>query len=280
MKTEKVLDRHALENRFRSARSNLLWIVAFTVINIVLLVTNSNTYFLFSAYIPYFLVTMGMALCGMFPTEYYGEDLLWMEFLDRSVFTVFLVIAFVIVALYLISWIFSKNNKRGWLIFALVFFSLDTLGMFALEGFAIESIIDVVFHVWVIISLSLGIHACNKLKKMPIEEDTVPEIETTVNGSENLAGSTIIRRCDLDAKARVLLEGEVLGHAVVYRRVKRVNELVIDGNVYDEIKALVELPHSLKAEINGHIIEVGYDGVAYSYLKLDGELISKKIRIF
>ena len=171
-------DRQVLEARYNSARGNLLLVLAFTVINIILLITESDVYFLFSAYIPYATVTMGMILCGMFPEDFYTEDLQGMEFFGKSVFTVFLIIALIMTALYLISWIFSKKPRMGWLIFALIIFSIDTLGMFAFNGIASDSIIDIVFHIWVIVSLSLGIAACSKLKKLPIEEAYVPKTET------------------------------------------------------------------------------------------------------
>ena len=279
-KTNTPSQKQVLETKYNNSRTNLLLVVAFTAINIVLLVTKSDTYFLFSAYIPYVLVTMGMMLCGMLPEEYYGEDFAGMEFFNTSVFAIFLIIALVMVALYLISWIFSKKNRVGWLVFALVIFAVDTLGMFAFVGFALDSIIDIVFHIWVIVSLALGIHACGKLKKLPAEEIEVPELEMVEQEQGDVINSIIIRSADLTVKTRTLLEAEVLGHTVTYRRVKRVNELVIDGYVYDEIEALVEVAHSLKAEINGHVIEVGFDGVAHSYLNVDSELVAKKIRLY
>ncbi len=279
MKTSETLsNKDVLETKYNNSRHNLLLVVVFTVINIVLLITKSESYFLFSAYIPYALVTLGMLLCGMFPEEYYGEDFAGMEFLGSSVFTVFLVIAIIFTALYLVSWIFSKKNKVGWLIFALVIFSIDTLGMFALMEFATESIIDIVFHAWVIISLAIGINACRKLKKIPADEIAETEIEQT--DMEKPARSEMIRVADLGAKARILLEAEALGHHITYRRVKKVNELVIDGNVYDEMEALLEFAHSLQAEIDGHLIEVGFDGNVHSYLEIDGEIVTKKMRLY
>jgi len=105
--------RRDLETRYQNSRVNLLFVVLFTVINVVLLVTQSDTYFLFSAFIPYVLVSLGMILCGMYPQEYYGDDFAGMEFLDKSVFAVFLLIAVIAVVLYLISWIFSKKYRGG-----------------------------------------------------------------------------------------------------------------------------------------------------------------------
>lgn len=278
--TGSLSSRQTFETKCKNARANLLLVVAFTVINMVLLIAKSDTYFLFSAYVPYALVAVGMTICGMYPSEYYGEEFSGMEFLSPSVFAVIVAIAVIITALYFLCWIFSKNNRAGWLIAALVIFSVDTLGMFAVEGFALDSIIDIVFHVWVILSLSLGIHACAKLKKIPAEEAEVLEVEQIAEDQENPVNSEIIRLADPDVKARILLEGDALGHTVVYRRVKRVNELVIDGNVYDEIEALVEFAHELKAEIDGHVIVVGFDGGAHSYLKIDGETTAKKLRLY
>ena len=64
----------------------------------------------------------------------------------------------------------------------------------------------------------------------------------------------------------------------MYRRVKRVNELVISGYVYDEYVALAETAHCLSAKMDGHLIEVGYDGLSSSYLRVDGQQIQRKVR--
>ena len=61
--------RQQLEAKYQSARTDLLLIVALTVINIVLLVTGSDSYFVFSAFIPYSIAFLGMTLCGKFPAE-------------------------------------------------------------------------------------------------------------------------------------------------------------------------------------------------------------------
>ena len=66
--------REDYEQKYNSSRGQLLFVLAMTVINIVLLVSKSDLYFLFSAFIPYFLVDLGMYMCGMYPSEYYLED--------------------------------------------------------------------------------------------------------------------------------------------------------------------------------------------------------------
>ena len=274
-------DRENLQTKYKKTRSNLLLVVAFTVINIILLVAKSDTYFLFSATIPYLIVGLGMLICGMYPDEYYVEELLDPPYLPQSAFWVFLILALIITLLYLVSWIFSKNNKVGWLIFSLILFLLDTVGMLFFIGIDIGNIIDVIFHAWIIVSLSIGIHAHFKLKKLPPDEQSENvEIEQVEQETEDVQNSCAIRTAEKNIKSRTLLEGRAFGHTVVYRRVKKVNELVIDGDVYDEYTALFETAHSLKATIDGHEIEMGYDGKLYSYFKIDGKLASKKIRLY
>ncbi len=171
-----VSERQLLENKYLSARGNILLVVVFTVINIILLVTNSSTYFLFSAYIPFALVDLGMFFCGMYPTEFYDDILAEMQFLPKEVFWVTLAIAIVILVFYVICWVFSKKFKAGWLITALVFFSIDTLALFLINGFVIDSVIDYLIHAWVIFSFANGLVAHSKLKKLPDETEQQTDV--------------------------------------------------------------------------------------------------------
>ena len=174
--TQQLSQREILVNKYQSARHNILLVVAFTLINIILLVTNSNSYFLFSASIPYFIVDLGMLLCGKYPQEYYAGELAGIGTLNDTFFVVTLVVAAVIVLLYLLSWIFCKKPRVGWMIFALVFFAIDTIGMLYLMGISTDAILDIVFHGWVIVSLISGVTAYFKLKKLP-EEEEVPGLQ-------------------------------------------------------------------------------------------------------
>ena len=70
------------------------------------------------------------------------------------------------------------------MIAALVFFLIDTVAMFLLYGIAIDMIMDIVFHVYVIGILISGIRLGIKMKKLPVEpiyptapaSDSHPEI--------------------------------------------------------------------------------------------------------
>ena len=60
-------------------------------------------------------------------------------------------------------WLFSKK-RRGWLIVALVLFSLDTA--FLLLNFDISVIVDILFHGYIIYSLVTGVIAAGKLRTL------------------------------------------------------------------------------------------------------------------
>lgn len=163
------MQRQALVSKYSAARLNLLLLIVFSAINLLMLATNSGTYFLFSASVPYLITDLGMFLCGMYPEEFY-EGLEGMFFFDKSFFVIMLIISILILVLYLLCWLFSKKNKVGWLIFALVMFSIDTLVMFGYYGFSPDMIVDIILHIWVIVILAMGINAHYKLKKLPKEE--------------------------------------------------------------------------------------------------------------
>lgn len=287
------------EKRFQSTRVNLLLVVAFSVINIFLLVSKSNMYFLFSAFVPYLFVELGMELCGMYPPEFYGADYYLLDFFPPAVFYVLLVFAALVVLVYFLCWLTSKNKKKAPLIVALVFFSIDTLLMlvFALGSNLAESMVDIAFHIWVLVSLIMGISACGKAKYYtpapafgvpnfgaPAAATFTPDVaqegeQPQATPVENIPqNSPVLRKSDRHIKHRMLLSTKVLGHDVEYRRVKKTNELVIDGDVYAEYTALMELPHELVAIIDGHCIAAGYNG-AHSVIALDGQIILKKLRL-
>lgn len=163
--------RGALEYRYNTARNQLIWVVAFSVINLVLQLVGADLYFLFSAYFPLFLTSMGMLLCGKYSEEYYVGELEGMEPLPSVVLTVLVVASFVIIALYLLFWFLAKKQKVAWLIAALVFFALDTVGMLVLGGISFDMLFDILFHAWIIYYLITGIRAAYKLKNLPPEEE-------------------------------------------------------------------------------------------------------------
>lgn len=89
----------------------------------------------------------------------------------------------------------------------------------------------------------------------------------------------VLRFADPDVKSRTLLEVSEQGYQICYRRVKSTNELMINGRVYDEMKAVIEFEHKLCAQLDGHRIEAGLDHQDHSYILFDGALIKEKKRL-
>ena len=275
------IQRQALVSKYNAARSNILLMVIFSAINLLMLATGAGTYFLFSASVPYIITDIGMFFCGMYPKEMY-EEFEGMYFLDKSLFFILLAISALILVIYFLCWLFSKNGKVRWIKTALVLFSIDTLIMFAYYGIDLTMIIDIIFHIWLIVILVMGINAHKKVMKMPKEEDVIEaEYRELPNDGEEIVNhdSTPLRLADTDVKARILLETDYFNHTITYRRVKKTNELVIDGKVYDEYTALVEKAHILTAVIDGHKIAVGIDNTSRSFINVDGETVKTKLRL-
>ena len=268
-----------LQTKYNSSISNLLIVVAFSVVNIVLLLTNANSYFLFSAFVPYYIADYGMYFCGMYPEEYYA-DVPDMVFEDKSFLAFTVAISAVILLIYLLCWFFAKK-KKIWAVFvALVLFVLDTAAMLLISGFSADSIFDILIHVWVIYYLITAIVTYKKLKNEPDPGLSPNEFydENAASESGMPVNSNVLRMAE-DVKCRVFLEAEHSGMHIVYRRVKRTNELVINGCVYDEYEALVEAPHTLTAFVNGHKIEALIDASSRMRLLVDSEEIAKKMRL-
>ena len=72
-----------------------------------------------------------------------------------------------------------------------------------------------------------------------------------LNFTEN---TQILRPVDENVKSRILVEGEFDNHKIMFRRAKHTNELVIDGNVYAEHKAVLEFAHTVSAVIDGECV--------------------------
>ena len=251
--------------QYKIARSNLLLMLVLTVVNIVLLAAKADTMLLFSATVPYYLSAISMGLLA----EY-----------SQVAFVGFGIVVATLV-IYLLCWVFSKKHY-GWMIAALVLFILDSIAMIGLyvlvEDFS--GILDLVVHIWVLYYLIIGVRYGYKLKNIPPEEQVGYELGQPEQPQINTAGNSIaLRVVDNEVKHRVLIDGNYLGHYICYRRVKRINELVVDGYVYDDIEMLAETAHALNATIDGHRIQVGFDGVSHSYIRIDGEQVAKKLRL-
>lgn len=288
-------ERDVLATKYRNARIDLLVVALATLLNVILAATTSDSYFLFSATIPYILTFYSALLCGLYPAEYY-EGLGAVNVLPMGVFFACLAISLIIIGLYVLAFFLSGKNRAGWMIFALVLFCLDTLTLFLYAGVSLDWLLDYIFHIWVIVILALGLRAHAKLKKLPPAasapvilqgengeimtfESASSETPPFENANSTTEDSVPLRSADMSVKQKVLLEATVNGKGILYRRVKRTNELVINGQVYDEYVALAEMPHTLAAIVDGHLYEAGYNTAHRSFIAVDGQEIASKLRL-
>ena len=238
--------------RYNNARVYLLMVLMCSVFNVTFLFMDVDRFYLVSTVIPYMSVIFWELLSGT--VFAYGA----------------LAVGLVYLLLLVLCWAMSKH-KPGWLIAGTVLYALDMIPVFLMYRSTQERVflVSLVFHVILIGMLVYGI-LCRRRQDSGAMMQTEPE--------ELPARGTALRRADMEQKHRILLQAEFEGHAVVYRRVKKVNELVIDGFVYDEMELGIEPAHSLSARIDGKLYEVGYDGKSSSYFNVDGTQKAKKTR--
>ena len=234
------------QKRFNNARNIILVVLLCTIASIAMIAVGSDTMFLFSASIPF----------------YFAIEAILYEFIFGYVIAVVSSLALVG------CWFLAKDRILG-LVLAIVYFILDSLFLLWLFDFELSIIAgELLFHAIIISYLVYGIIIFPKQKSL--EDELLGEITEKAN-------TTPIGYAE-DVKARIFLEDDILGRHVVYRRVKSVNQLVIDGKVYDEYKAVMELPHELKANIDGHIYKAGTDGSSMMFLAIDEERVKIKRR--
>lgn len=173
------LGRALLAAKYNVARSNLLLVFAFTIVNILLNFVNAGFYLLFSASLPYDIVDSALYETGHYPAEYYA-DFVDFEPAPAAVLYICVVIAAIIMLFYLLAYLFSKNGRYGWMIAALVFFSIDclillydTVSLVSAIGASglVNNILDIAVHAWVLYYLIMGVSNGVKLSKAPAEEE-------------------------------------------------------------------------------------------------------------
>lgn len=137
------------------SRGFFLTIIIFTVINLVLLLLQQGTYFVFSASIPYYLTGFSMMMDG----GAVGQN------------TVFgLIISAVFLAMYLVCWILSAK-KPVWLTIGIAIFAVDTAVLvyvcLKLLESPLDGLVDMLVHGLLIWEMSKGVTAAKNLKDMP-----------------------------------------------------------------------------------------------------------------
>ena len=151
-----------------SARSNLMMMMVLTGINIILYALKTRISFPFSAFLPELSL-----LLGVLNYRETGNTLILLLGIGGFV---------ILAGIYILCYIKTKTNAN-WFKTALVLFAVDTIAYlyFMAPLMDITTIINLLFHVWLLYSLVLAIDAGSKLKKLLIKEKeesiVIPEVE-------------------------------------------------------------------------------------------------------
>lgn len=176
--------------KYTSSRWSILMLFIFSAINIFS-ISASGTYFLFSAYLPQVFISLALV---------------------ESSWMVGMVIASIVYILpYLFCYIFSKK-KVGWMIAALVLFSVDSLFFLIdlpayLAAGDLSFIIDLAFRVYVLVSLIMGVvhgKQVEAILNVGPQENTAQENPYQDSATEESAESATEEASDLYDATRQL----------------------------------------------------------------------------
>jgi len=265
--------------KFKNARTNLLMVVVFTTVNLILAAFNAGIYMLFSATIPQLIFETGRIVAE--------------ELEINGILIIGLVIAILIISLYFICWLLTKRS-RVFILVALIFFSIDSLLFLFLTlaaEFEISFLLDIAFHGWVMFYLINGTIAWAKLRGVSADEYHAVLKETDVAAvnqniddvlqqDEEENQKNVPLRFD-DKKGRILIQADYEDLQISMKRTRGLTELIVNGNVYDEVKGTIETEYTLTANVlNKKITGVYHSVKSHMYLYVNDLLIAKKLRLF
>ncbi len=163
--TVPLTERAKCESRIRSAQYNLLLTVALSLINLILLLTGGDIYFLYAAQIPYQIVLVAMLLTGRLPLDTEGSTVA--EPLGIGFLVGMVLIAIALIAVYLLLWFLSRKFGSIPLFVAAGFLIADTVLLFVMSDFNTGMLLDFAFHAFAVSSFIMGALADRKLRALP-----------------------------------------------------------------------------------------------------------------
>lgn len=169
-----------------NGRSSLLAVIIATLVSMVTLAL-ADTYFVFSAYLPFSFFVEGWYGWQIANGTYYdmsslaAEDIAYYTELGSFGLIVGIVVALICILGYFLCWALSKKHPSA-LVIGTVFFALDCVLLLlntVLSG-EVSMIIDILLHAYIMYTLVVGASAAFKLKKLPapIEGEAVEVIPT------------------------------------------------------------------------------------------------------
>ena len=190
---ENSIERGILLKNYNRSRICLLIVIIITVVNIVLNIAGLRVYFPFSAIIPFLMG--GSLICiinyDANPQNYISEQniipeteeyvqLMSAEDVITDTF-VLVACAVCILAFYLIPCICSKKRVNKDFLFPVLILYIADTAFVLLREISLNSILDIVAHLFILVILFMGASAAGKLSKLPPDEEDTEEIVDSHN---------------------------------------------------------------------------------------------------
>ena len=83
-----------------------------------------------------------------------------------------------------------------------------------------------------------------------------------------------------EGKHRTLLTAAYGSHEIEVRRSYGLTELIVDGRVYGRQEGVVETGYTIRARVSGHDVETEFTPTGKQLLRVDGQVIARKQRLF
>lgn len=252
---------------YQIARSNLLALMILTAINVAMALLGQDTYFLFTDYLAYDLAVYAAIFHVVSG--------------DGVYLAVGIILPLLVLVPYFLCWLLSKK-RRGWMIAALVLFSLDTvlLLLSAVSDFMISSTLDIVFHGLILFYLIRGVRQGPAAPAAEEQTTALPDDTDFYDASldDRWDSRPVSKPVE---KYRLLVSASWGSHVIEARRSRGLTELVIDGKVYGRQEGILEVEYRIEARLSGHVIATEYHHTNGKQLILvDQEIIAQKRRLF
>lgn len=256
---------------YKTARGNLLAMLILTAVNTLLALTGSDRYYLFTDFAAYIWAVFAR---GFY--DFTGEAK-WLVLGAAG--------AVLVMAVYFLCWLLSKK-RRGWLTAALVLFSVDTAALVAglVTAFEASSILDVVFHGLLLWYLAMGVRRGREAMEEPEGQRETPE---PLPRNTEFYDASMGERPNspslgqpAEGKHRTLLTAAYGSHEIEVRRSYGLTELIVDGRVYGRQEGVVETGYTIRARVSGHDVETEFTPTGKQLLRVDGQVIARKQRLF
>lgn len=256
---------------YKTARSILWILLIMSAANVLTTLLGTDTYFIFTNFITY--------LAAVYARVFYDYTR------DPVYLVIGILIALVILVVYLLCCLLSKK-RRGWLIAALVLFSVDTAAMLLYYiinlslADMLSDILDFACHGLVLWALIDGVRRSREALEEANTPESLPMNTEFYDASQGDIPNTPSLGQPTDKKHRTLLSAVYGSHEIEVRRSYGLTELIVDGKVYGREEGVVESGYTISARVGGHAIETEFTPGGKQLLRVDGQVIAKKQRLF